>query len=221
MPASNPLAPPDRRQRRSAELRTRLFHAALDLFAKKGFAETTVEDITSAADVGKGTFFNYFPSKDHLLIAFGDMQLEKLQALVAEAAETNASLPAFFRTLGVRMTEEPARNPSIVRALLQGNLSSSPVREAMRRNHLRGQALLSRLIKLSQERGEVRAELRPEEIAEVFRQTIFGTLLIWSVTGEGSLPARIHTAFDLLWNGIAPRSANGSAGGITPDAHSS
>jgi len=125
MPAPSPHSSPDRRQRRSTELRTRLFRAALDLFAKQGFAETTVEDITSAADVGKGTFFNYFPSKDHLLIAFGDMQLEKLQALVTEAAETDASLPAFLRTLGVRMTEEPARNPSIVRALLQGNLVQS------------------------------------------------------------------------------------------------
>src|ERR1700736_1855576 len=86
---------PDRRQRRSAELRHRLFRAALDLFAKQGFAETTVEDITNAADVGKGTFFNYFPSKDHLLIAFGEMQLEKLQGLVAEAAQSTVPMPAF------------------------------------------------------------------------------------------------------------------------------
>ena len=39
----------DRRQRRSADIRERLFLAALDLFAQKGFAETTVEDITEAA----------------------------------------------------------------------------------------------------------------------------------------------------------------------------
>jgi AcrR family transcriptional regulator len=221
MPAPHLRTPPDRRRRRSAELRIRLFRAALDLFAKKGFAETTVEDITSAADVGKGTFFNYFPSKDHLLVAFGDMQMEKLQTLVAEATETGISMPAFLRTLGVRMTEEPARNPSIVRAILQGNLSSSPVREAMRKNHLRGQELLSRLIKLGQDRGEIRADLTAGKIAQVFRQAVFGTLLIWAVTGEGSLPERIHASFDLLWNGIAPRSANGSAGGVTPDDHSS
>ena len=74
----NPRAstsPSDRRQRRSADIRERLFRGALELFAQKGFAETTVEDITEAADVGKGTFFNYFPSKDHILLAFGEMQL--------------------------------------------------------------------------------------------------------------------------------------------------
>jgi len=58
-----------RRERRSAETRERLFRASLDLFARKGFTETKVEDITEAADVGKGTFFNYFPSKDHILLA--------------------------------------------------------------------------------------------------------------------------------------------------------
>src|ERR1700716_1686099 len=144
----------DRRQRRSADIRERLFLAALDLFAQKGFAEATVEDITSAADIGKGTFFNYFPSKDHLLIAFSEMQLEKLRGLVSEAAESSQPMPAFLRTLGVRMTEEPARNPSIVRALLQGNLSSSPVREAMGVNHRRAHQLLTQLVKLGQDRGE-------------------------------------------------------------------
>src|SRR5438552_18035981 len=78
MTLTSKLAPPsDRRQRRSAEIRERLFRSALALFAEKGFAETTVEDITKAADVGKGTFFNYFPSKDHILLAFGEMRSEE------------------------------------------------------------------------------------------------------------------------------------------------
>src|SRR5216683_512284 len=74
----NSSSNPSRRQRRSADIRERLFGAALQLFAQKGFAETTVEDITEAADVGKGTFFNYFPSKDHTLLIwslYGDATL--------------------------------------------------------------------------------------------------------------------------------------------------
>src|SRR5438046_8535942 len=106
-PNPKPTAPSsDRRQRRSAELRERLFRAAPALFGKKGFAETTVEDITEAADVGKGTFFNYFPSKDHILLAFGEMQLGKLEAAVDEARRTNEPMPQFLGALGVRMTQE-------------------------------------------------------------------------------------------------------------------
>src|SRR5215467_7859036 len=87
--------PHDRRQRRSAEIRERLFRAALQVFAEKGFVEATVEDITNAADVGKGTFFNYFPSKDHMLIGFTDMQLGKLQDAVNNMRESNEPMPAF------------------------------------------------------------------------------------------------------------------------------
>src|SRR5579863_1463527 len=81
-----------RRERRSAETRDNLFRAALHLFAEKGIADTPVEDITNAADVGKGTFFNYFPSKDHILIAFGEMQLAKLQSAIEEARRTGESM---------------------------------------------------------------------------------------------------------------------------------
>src|SRR6266436_10142973 len=97
----HPADAPDRRQRRSAEIRERLFGAALKLFAEKGFVETTVEDITNAADVGKGTFFNHFPSKDHILLAFGEMQLAKLQDAVNAARTSNESMPHFL-SLGVR-----------------------------------------------------------------------------------------------------------------------
>src|SRR5580658_8514734 len=60
-----------RRERHRAEIRERLFRAALRLFAERGYLQTTVEDITEAADVGKGTFFNYFPTKEHVLATFG------------------------------------------------------------------------------------------------------------------------------------------------------
>jgi AcrR family transcriptional regulator len=204
-----PLPPPHhdlgRRARRSAATRDSLFRAALDLFAQKGFAETTVEDITEAADVGKGTFFNYFPSKEHLLVAFSDMQIAKLQAAVDRVTKSHEPMPSFLRNLGLTMTAEPARNPSIVRALLQANLSSSAVRDIMRVNHSRSHVLLTRLVQTGQDRGEVRNDLPAAEIAHVFRQTVFGTLLIWSVLADSSLAERIHAAFDLLWNGLAPR----------------
>src|SRR5439155_5071182 len=141
-----------RRERRSAELRERLFRSALALFASKGYAETTVEDITEAADVGKGTFFNYFPSKEHILMAFGEMQLAKLESVVNEAQKSDRPMAEVLRTLVLRMTEEPIRNPAIVRALLQANLSSVPVRGAMLQIHDRNRALIGRLIRHGQER---------------------------------------------------------------------
>jgi AcrR family transcriptional regulator len=206
--------PMSRRLRRSAEIRERLFRSALDLFAKKGFANTTVEDITEAADVGKGTFFNYFPSKDHILLAFGEMQLKKLEAAIEEARSSNTSVEQFLRALPERMTQEPTRNPAIVRTLLQAYLSTNVVREAMVDIQRRVQALHTQIIQMGQERGEIRKDFPAGEMASVFRQTIFGTLLMWSLYGDASLTDRMRTAFDVLWLGLAPRNQAPSTGVI-------
>jgi AcrR family transcriptional regulator len=194
-----------RRARRSAETRERLFRAALDLFAQKGFVETTVEDITEAADVGKGTFFNYFPSKDHILVAFGEAQLAKLEAAIENARRSNMAMRDFLRSLGSRMTEEPTRNPAVMRTLLQAFLSTTPVRAAMTVLQKRAHSLHTQIVGLGQDRGEIRKDLPASELAHVFRQTIFGTLLIWSLHGDASLPSRIETAFHVLWTGLSPR----------------
>src|ERR1700688_461530 len=171
-----PIQAPGRRQRRSAEIREKLFRAALKLFGEKGLAETTVEDITNAADLGKGTFFNYFPSKEHILLAFGEMQLVKLKAAFEEMRSANVPVPVFMRSLGARMTQEPMRNPAIIRILLQAFLTNSSVREPMLNLQNRVIAIHTEIIRIGQNRGEIRNDLPPEVIAHVFRQTIFGTL---------------------------------------------
>ena len=202
---------PGRRERRTAETRQRLFRSAMDLFAKKGFAETTVEDITEAADVGKGTFFNYFPSKDHILLAFGEMQLAKLETAIVELRESGQSMPEFLRSLALRMTQEPIRNPAIVRVLLQAYLSTTAVRAAMRHLQSRALALHTEIVRLGQERGEIRRDLPATDLAHIFRQTIFGTLLFWSLQSDATLHERIDSAFGILWSGLAPRETQGAS----------
>ncbi len=49
----------------------------MQLVAERGLPNVTVEDITEAADVGKGTFFNYFESKDQVLGVMAEIHLGK------------------------------------------------------------------------------------------------------------------------------------------------
>jgi AcrR family transcriptional regulator len=206
-PLQDSSATASRRERKSAGTRERLFRSALHLFATKGFAETTVEDITEAADVGKGTFFNYFPSKDHILLAFSDMQLARLEEAVDQLAAMPIPIQEFLQALVLRMTEEPSKNPGMIRALLQGYLSSTAVREIMTEKQERAHRLHTRMVKIGQSRGELRIDIPAKEIAHVFRQTIVGTLMIWSVTGDASLPDRLRAALHMLWSGIAAKNA--------------
>ncbi|HEY4978944.1 MAG TPA: TetR/AcrR family transcriptional regulator [Candidatus Acidoferrum sp.] len=206
--APSATLPASRRERRSAELRERLFRAALQLFAQKGYSETTVEDITNAADVGKGTFFNYFPSKEHILAAFGRLQMDKVQAAVDEAPATKLPIREILRQLAIEAVSEPARNPAMVRALLQANLSSAPVRETMREIHTKATALLSQIVEVGQKRGEIQKDLNAAELAQTLRQSLLGAMLIWSLYGDGTLQSRIETVLAVLWNGMAARSGS-------------
>lgn len=195
--------PPGRRERRRRETRERLFRVALRLFADRGFSATTVADITGAADVGKGTFFNYFPSKEHILAAFGDMHVGKVQVTLAAARNGEASPRQLLYYLPHSLAEEPGKSPALVRSLLAAILSSDAVREHMRRNLDRGRELLAQLMAIGQKQGEIRTDRDPAELARLFQQTLFGTLLLWSLGPSPDLAERLNTTSDLVWSGIA------------------
>jgi AcrR family transcriptional regulator len=55
-------------QRRKLQFRDKITAAALKLFEKNGVAETSIASIIKEADIAHKTFFNHFPTKDHLLL---------------------------------------------------------------------------------------------------------------------------------------------------------
>jgi AcrR family transcriptional regulator len=67
------------------ERRDELMNAALRLFLKRGVGPTTIEQITSGADVAKGTFYLYFSSKEDLLAALGQRFAQELLASIKAA----------------------------------------------------------------------------------------------------------------------------------------
>lgn len=61
-----------RREKRIAERKSNIMQAAADTFARKGFHNTTTKEIAEAADVAEGTIYNYFDSKEDLLLQIFD-----------------------------------------------------------------------------------------------------------------------------------------------------
>jgi AcrR family transcriptional regulator len=58
-----------KRARRVADTRARLIDVALDLYVEDGFVATTIDEIASAAQIGRSSFFRFFPSKEAVLFA--------------------------------------------------------------------------------------------------------------------------------------------------------
>ncbi len=77
----------DRQTRRRAHTRAKLLAAAAALFARQGVEHTRINEITEEADLGFGSFYNHFESKDAIVEAV-------LKETIAAQGEAIATLTA-------------------------------------------------------------------------------------------------------------------------------
>lgn len=113
MKSSNqgPAPVPDRHARRRNRTRSRLIDAARKLFAWKGIDNTRINEITDEADVGFGSFYNHFKSKEEIV-----------EAVVAETlASQGAALAAVTANL-----EDPAEVVAAAHRHFVGLASTDP-----------------------------------------------------------------------------------------------
>jgi AcrR family transcriptional regulator len=192
-----------RRQRHGAETRVRLFRCALRLFAERGYTNVTVEHITEAADVGKGTFFNYFESKDQVLGVMAEIQLGKIKEALTMAEAGEQTIRSVLHHLFLRSAEEPGRSPDLARALLSSFLAGEGVRLVAHTLASEGRQMLARIVAAGQKRREIDSRLKKEKIALQIQQAFMGTLLLWSLEGNPALKAWAEESFQHFWRAVA------------------
>lgn len=196
-----------RRERRAAETRLRLFRCALHLFSERGFSNVTVEDITEAADVGKGTFFNYFDSKEHVLGVMAEIQIGKVREALAQAQAGKRPIRLVLQNLFQRLAEEPARSPDLARTLISSFLASEKVRLLVREHMAGGRHSIAEILAIGQRAGEIDPRLKKETLARFLQQQALGTILLWSLGGELRLQTAMENSFQHFWRAIARSSA--------------
>jgi AcrR family transcriptional regulator len=200
-----------RRERRAAETRIRLFHSALELIAERGLEKVTVEDITEAADVGKGTFFNYFATKEHVLGVMAEIQLGKLQEAMSRVAQGHEPLRVVLHKLVGRLAEEPGRSPKLARAMIGSFLGSEKVREILKRKMADGRKAIAEVVRIGQERGEIHPSLKSEKVAMQLLQMVMATVLLWSLHEKPALSRWMEDSFEHAWRAIrAPGKSQGA-----------
>ena len=79
--------PAGRQERRREETRRKLVAAATALFARQGVDNTRINEITEEADVGFGSFYNHFESKDAIVGAVLEQTVAQQGAAVAEMTD--------------------------------------------------------------------------------------------------------------------------------------
>ena len=192
-----------RRERRTEETREKIYGAALSLFVERGFSGTTIESITNLADVGKGTFFNYFENKERVILMFGEKQLSKIQTFVDESLGSYAPLTSLVYRLAVSLTEEFGMNSAaLFHSFITAAFTNEIVKNRMSAGLAKGRQVLAELIAQRQQLGEIRGDLAAVDIAHGFQRMVFGTLVVWSLNPELPLAENLELMTDLFLNGV-------------------
>lgn len=83
-----------------------IIEAAMQLFAKKGFSSTSVQEIAAESGISKGAFYLYFESKEALLLAIFQYYSNRIQQRVMEVEGLNLSKRELFeRQIEVQLEE--------------------------------------------------------------------------------------------------------------------
>jgi AcrR family transcriptional regulator len=88
-----------RRHRRASATRQKLLTAARAIFAEKGLDLTRIDEITERADVGKGTFYYHFRTKDRIILEVIKDVLDELVAVIEERCNGITDLQALLHAL--------------------------------------------------------------------------------------------------------------------------
>src|SRR5690242_18321579 len=132
-------------ERKQQVVRDAIWDAAIQLFLKKGFDETTVEDIARAAGVSRRSFFRYFSSKSDLM-AQGIVDYVQSVTEAIDECPPGSSLAEVFREAVLRVARISAAHPR-TREIMQIAARYASAREAQ----------LSRLAELQEQIAEAYA----------------------------------------------------------------
>lgn len=87
---------PSRRDRKKAAVRAGIIKAAINLFSRHGIDGVTVEQIAKAADVGKGTIYNYFQTKEDIVVSFMVDVERRVQTKLGRFTRSKATLESIL-----------------------------------------------------------------------------------------------------------------------------
>ncbi|AJQ58872.1 TetR/AcrR family transcriptional regulator [Bacillus thuringiensis] len=194
------------RETRKKELKELIFLKAIQLFQERGYENVTVQDITTACGIAKGTFFNYFPKKENILLFLGDSQID----LWNESLKTYKNM------------EHPKEKIKLVLGDLldrftgHGDFMKHAVFEIIKSNYLVENELksiqqlqegLSSIITEAKEAGTLNSQWDVNIITSTIMSTYFYTLMSHSQLHANETNAKniLYQQLDVVWGGITQK----------------
>jgi len=156
------------REEKKLQYRQKILNAAVKEFDLRGFANTSVSNIMQTADLGVGTFYNYFGSKEEVLMNLVKNLFSKVEKKVHEKAKKNSSSLELLET-ACKYTAELIDKNRFILPLLMTAVVHSDKPELSQKNLSPGfRNVFDEIILRGQNSGEIRNDISFDLISELF-----------------------------------------------------
>ncbi|KRE56754.1 TetR/AcrR family transcriptional regulator [Paenibacillus sp. Soil750] len=189
------------REVRKQELKQQLFLKAIELFQEKGYDNVTVEEIASFCGVAKGTFFNYFPKKEHILLHLGQSQIQFMSEIVQNQIP---NLRERLRLIFNDLLSTYEQHSDLLKLTLSETMKSALLMKEESPNILIFQQTLCQIINEAKDFHAFQTRWESSIIASVLVGIYFNSLLSWAmIQSQGEdLTVMFNKQMDVIWEGI-------------------
>lgn len=196
------------RERKKARTRQEIVEAALELFEKKGFDETTIDDVASAAEVSPRTIFRYFATKEDLVFLGQEEENRQIALLLKEVSKSADPIDELMRATRTVLLAPAATPEQLVRC--QRLIERTPSLRAYQGRLFRTieDMLLSALLPVRSSRSDV---LRARLLAAVYLAALGVVMSNWIESGAKGAPTAELDMVEALLHRAFPR-RHGAAG---------
>lgn len=91
----------------------------------------------------------------------------------------------------------------MARSIILAVLGNIEVREFIGGQIALGRKAIAEIVRLGQDRGELRHEISPAELARVFQHALFGTVLMWALDPASSLEKQFGNTMRIFFAGLS------------------
>jgi mycofactocin system transcriptional regulator len=187
------------RGRPASTSRQDVARAALDLFARQGYDQTTVDEIAAAVGISRRTFFRYFESKPDVVWGEFDTELGRLRDRLAEAPASEPMMDVLRRSVMATNRFGAGELDELrIRMVLISSVPTLVAHSAVRYEewcHVVSAFAASRL-------GASPEDLGPQTVARAALGAAMAAFASWARHEGGDLVDEVDQAFRLLASGF-------------------
>ncbi|MGE3835543.1 MAG: TetR/AcrR family transcriptional regulator [Acidimicrobiia bacterium] len=192
------------RRQRSLDTRAAIVRAAARLWTENGYDTTTVEDICTAAGIGRSTYYLHFESKEQLL---GELTWATSGGTAADVeramghGDLDEQIAAFVDGLSRRMESVPRDLAALV---LRTSIGGMERLGAFPDDKVDFGLIITRVLRRAQAAGHLRTDVDAAELGAILGGMTMEAMLRWATGHTGDTPLRdsLSLRFDLVLDGL-------------------